>query len=123
MNTSTYTVIAYQYRDADNHKEQSHLIADGKITRQQAEAMQALLWQDDSFIPTQLGLGHLGTDLDGFPADGDHLWHEIDLDDIETGNGSPDVTGTPVGPITAFVNRFVAEGRKGWDDTATLDDL
>lgn len=116
MNASTYTVIPYLYRDADNNKQESALIADGKITRQQVEAMQALLWQDDSFLPCQLGLGHLGSTLDDFPSEQDHPWHEIDLDAVETGEGEAPVNGVHVGNVSAFVNEFVAQGRRGWTD-------
>lgn len=118
----TFTLIPYLYRDGDNYKSTGVLLADGAITETQVAAMRDVLDVDDRFIPAQLGLPHLGVGMIGFPDDSDHTWHELGVDEITTSTDARPSEVIEVGDITVFVDRFVAAGAQGWDDTKDIDD-
>lgn len=112
------TLIPVLYRDADGHEEIETYAADGAISDEQMAALRASLVDGDGFIPTQIGLDHLGHHLDQFPTESDHCWHAVLADRIEV-TESPAGHPTRVGDLTQFVDRFTSVGSEGWDASAS----
>lgn len=123
------TVLTYQYRDAANYKVAGEIHLAGIITEQQISRLRETLDNDEQFIPTQLGLQHLGIKgrehygWTSFPCEDDHVWHELFL----TGEGAIEVytMGQTDGcePVEEFVKRMEKANADGWDDTVDVRDL
>ena len=65
------TRVCYCYRDASNHKFWSEFILEGKFAREQ---IQEYLFDEEWFVPEQVGLNHL---LTAPWNKDDHILHEI----------------------------------------------
>lgn len=111
----TRTKVPVLYRDACNYKRDETYVLSGMFTDGHGARLRAALEAGACFIPTQVGLDHLGETFDtGFPTRDDHVWHEIDVDDIETVSGGGDVLMT-VGEFVALIEGAAAQG---WDELA-----
>ncbi|WP_394275215.1 hypothetical protein [Luteococcus sp.] len=110
------TTIPYMYRDAANYKQWGSIVVRGQLTDEHRVALQACLDEEQHFIPTQLGITHLGTvaDWPSFPCEDDHPWHELGLDDAEPMRiGS--FGGEPFGTVDEFVTAMTTAAQH-WDD-------
>lgn len=109
------TALPYMYRDASNYKQHGTIWLTGLITDEQREALKASLEVGECFIPAQVGLQHLGEDSEwNFPAEDDHCFHELLVDEIEItpNNPRPDIATETV---EEFVAKMTAIGADGWD--------
>ena len=104
------TRLTYLYRDASNYKQWNEVVVEGQID---AEALQALLWEGNFFIPQAVGLPPLqerfATDGYGFPNEDDHAWHEIE--GIEDTNDAP----TRKESAAELAERFQRAAQHGWE--------
>lgn len=74
------TLIDYTYRDASNNKVHDCVILDGRLSETQIEAMLGALFEDEKFIPGQVGLDDLQGRFDhgrAWEEQEDHVWHEL----------------------------------------------
>lgn len=118
MSICEVTVVPVTYRDASNYKTHRDFRFRGVISTPQRAALAAALEDGEFFIPTQVGLPHLGASgLVAFPSEDDHVFHELDLDEITV------TAGTANDTITEFVDRMTAANRDGWDVTAAMQAL
>lgn len=111
------TIVPYMYRDASNFKAFGDIIVAGAITDEQRAALKASLDVNDTFIPEQLHLEHLGWQEDtwtSFPASDDHVWHELLVDEIRVEENDHQ----PVFTVDDLVKWFVDAAVEGWDDTS-----
>lgn len=114
------TAIPVMYRDGHNYKKSRTLLFAGAITPEQTELLRASLDEGVYFIPTQVGLRHLGHAMESFPNDADHSWHELLLGDIEVTT----VTELPddLPDLNEFLSTMRGAAKEGWDEfTAALD--
>lgn len=105
----TNVAFSYRYRDASNGKSGGEIVFAGPLGERDVAFLRARLDEDHFFIPTQLGLEHLGLESNGFPDDDlDHVWHEFD--------GVTTTTAPADGPCSwrQFLARWDAIER--WDD-------
>lgn len=109
------------YRDGSNYKTYGHIEVDGELDEAQRERFAATL--DDnggkSFIPEQLGMGHLGhSGWSSFPSDDDHCWHEVQVDDIEAVGDSylGDNCMATYSSADELLAVFEKAAGDGWDD-------
>lgn len=112
------TAIPYLYRDAANYKQWGTIVVRGHLTDEHRARLSACLDGDFHFMPTQLGITHLGTvaGWPSFPCEDDHPWHELLLDEAEqTRPGLVDVE--PFGTADEFTTAM-ATAAQHWDDTA-----
>lgn len=117
------TRIPYMYRDASNYKQFGSLVVKGKPTSAQLEALRGCLVDEDKFIPTQIGLSHLGAmaDWPSWPCEDGHPWHELQLEQAEQTwlrGDCEEIFGTVDEFITAMTN-----ASQHWDDAVDLDEL
>ena len=113
-----FTLIPIQYRDAANYKMRAVVVAEGRVGHDALAVLRdALDGSDEHFVATQVGLPHLGAAMVEFPGDGDHVWHEMWIDEVEFVAVAP--TGPDalfVGPVADFVARMTAASKAGWAD-------
>jgi hypothetical protein len=119
-----FTVIPYVYRDASNYKEGDHIILEGILTEEQIKSIEGKLDDGENFIPADLNLGieELQERLMSFPSDDDHVWHELELNEIEV------VASVPDGSNTILCEDFVAAFDKiadcnSWDVAGCMERL
>jgi hypothetical protein len=67
------TKIEYMYRDGANYKVYRSLVVEGSVSDVQLRECM----DDESFIPSQVGLVDLQPELVAYPSDEDHVWHEL----------------------------------------------
>ena len=70
------THIQYMYRDASNYKahQQSDVIVEGELTWSE---FKPVLHMGEMFIPADLDLPELQSQLESYPSVDDHIWHEL----------------------------------------------
>lgn len=100
------TQIEYMYRDGSNYKQWDIIVLEGEITDNEKNQIKNALDTEQYFIPSQVGLkdlqermGDCGT---GYPTEDDHVWHELDIEDISLVNDKP----TETFDIHELVKRF-----------------
>jgi hypothetical protein len=83
----TLSRFTYRYRDANNFKIQGEFLLKGVLTLAQICEVKALLFEDEWFVPEQLGLPPLQVGLYHYsngPTDADHPLHEfVELSECE----------------------------------------
>lgn len=77
------TKISYMYRDASNYKQCEEVIFEGEITEAEKEVILNNRDEGLYFIPSQVGLDDLQSRMTGYPNSDDHVWHELNENDIE----------------------------------------
>lgn len=119
-----FTVIPYMYRDASNYKEGDHIILEGTLSDEQIKAIEAKLDEGENFIPADLNLGldELQDRLTSFPSEDDHVWHELQLNELEVVATVPD--GSNIIPSEDFVAAFekIADSNS-WDVAGCMERL
>jgi hypothetical protein len=85
------TLISYMYRDASNYKAHGEEVLQGTLTSEQKEAIIAKLEGGENFIPDQVGLEEVQEQLTSFPSEDDHVWHELNEDDITDTQQDPTI--------------------------------
>lgn len=124
MGADLYTLIPVSYRDASGWQQNATYVAEGAITNAELKALRGCVDGDGFFIPTQIGQEHLGFAMEQFPGEDDHIFHVMDVHDIEIVDTIPQHNRlVMVGPVDEFVHRMIAENASGWDDTVDVDDL
>jgi hypothetical protein len=101
------TAFEYLYRDAANWKEHFQVVFPGEITPEEEERLRQHLSDFKYFIAGDVGLPELQWEMEGFPTEDDHAWHEL---------GEVRLVDTPPTcdtSIHAFVEEFCAAE---WDE-------
>lgn len=80
------TRLTYSYRDASGYQQSEEIILTGECCFQQD--IQPYLYEQEFFIPDQVGLPNLQGRFEDFPNEDDHPWHSIGevslTDDVPT---------------------------------------
>lgn len=112
------TRIHYLYRDGSNYKQGHEVIVAGELSW---EDIQPHLDEGTHFIASQVGLENIQTMWEEkgftFPTEDDHVWCEIDEDDIDY---------TPLDPtveITAEELKAAFAAVQEWDVMGTMEEL
>ena len=110
------TRILYGYRDASNYKTypEEDVIVSGELAWADFEPV---LHMGEMFIPSEIGLPDLQSQLENFPTEDDHIWHE--LIDLEPTEKDPTVE-VAANEINA---RLQSIGDSGWDEAAAIKKL
>ena len=91
MNTSVH----YIYRDASNYKTTNRVVVSGALAPSEKAELLACLDTGENFIPGQVGLAELQSDLakwnGGEMTDDDHVWHELQEDGIADTDERPTI--------------------------------
>jgi len=106
------TKIAYMYRDGDNYKQYEEVVIPGEITDEDKALILSKRDEGQYFIPSQVGLNDLQERMCSPIGDSDHVWHELEEEDISHTHDDP----TPnhgFDNISELVERFKA--LKEWD--------
>lgn len=69
------TRLIYSYRDASGYQQSEEIILAGELSLQQD--LQPSLYEQEFFIPDQVGLPNLQGRFEDFPGEDDHPWHTI----------------------------------------------
>lgn len=106
-----HCVFEYLYRDASNYKVHSAVLLEGLYRDDHRAAIVSILNAGLYFIPQQIGLSPLQSELYAYssgPTEDDHAWHEfVGLYPAE----SSDVARlSQAGTVDEFVARFLAVG-------------
>ena len=90
------TKINYMYRDGSNYKQLETVVFEGEITDNEKTQIKEALEEGQYFIPSQVGLEDLqermGDRGAAFPTEDDHVWHELNIEDISLGDDEPTET-------------------------------
>ena len=105
---SQNTSISYLYRDASNYKVYESIIFVGPISDEDITLILGKLDHGVFFLPEQVGLPTLYGSFDQLCED-DHVWHELERDDIELTN-QPATTSSN---IISLVEKF--KSISDWD--------
>jgi hypothetical protein len=75
------TRVTYLYRDANNYKVYEEVILEGELSPEQIQEIKKKLFDENCFIPSQVGLHHLHSQLQEFDTrdwGDDHPIHELE---------------------------------------------
>ena len=117
------TQVDYMYRDASNYKRGRTEVLAGELSA--VEIAEILARREDSefFIPAQVGLEELQHELwdeydSGYPTTDDHVWHELQGEDIQLTEAAPTMKH-----LTAA--EWLAQWRavKEWDVAGAMERL
>lgn len=103
--STKFTAFNYLYRDASNYKVHDTVYLIGEFTPAQREAIKLTLDGNEFFIPAQVGLDSLQSQLESFPSADDHVWHELNFDEVEVLDTLPENTTAEL-TTTELANRF-----------------
>lgn len=113
--------VPVMYRDADNYKEFTTLYFSGVATDELKARLRAVLDSGEHYIPTQIGHEHLGTRMASWPdQQSDHVWHELDVDEIENTTGRDNLASESFEDFVALIEQNSAAG---WDVLAASKEL
>lgn len=113
------TKIMYMYRDEDNYKINSYVVLKGEMADLEKKALIKKLDEDRYFIPSQVGLTDLQESMSSPIGDRDHVWHELQDDDITLTDDDPCNTGYT--DVHGLVMAFLAV--KEWDVLKAMEDV
>jgi hypothetical protein len=116
MSKNMNTKIRYFYRDGANYKTypKGDVIVAGQLT--DAE-LRPHLREDNRFIPSDLGLPKLQSQLENYPNRDDHIWHEFV--EIEHTDELPTVEVT-ADEIRARLQQIA---KQGWNEMRAIEEL
>jgi hypothetical protein len=108
------THINYQYRDASNYKAypQSDIIIEGELTWSD---FKPALHMGEMFIPHDLDLPELQSQLENYPNQDDHIWHQ--LLDLELTDADP-TTNITADEIRQRLETFT---ETGWNESDAFE--
>jgi hypothetical protein len=114
------TKIPYFYRDASNYKASSEVIVSGVFTQEQKNIIQGKLDSGEFFIPTDVRMRALQNELISFPSEDDHVYHTLDVDELEVLDAIP-----PGCTLHCSADEFTARFKavKDWDVSAEVERL
>lgn len=116
------TKFCYTYRDGSNYKQFEEIVLPGEITEQQKDLILSKRDEGQYFIPSQVDLSDLQSKMIGFPSGDDHVWHELDTDDIFLTEETPtDWAVEKFGDISGLVRKFGE--LEGWNVTQAAKEL
>jgi hypothetical protein len=103
------TKIEYLYRDASNYKAfpEKDIVVEGELTWSDFEPV---LHMGEMFIPADLGLPELQSQLENYPNEDDHIWHQ--LLGLKENSDEPTVEVT-AGEIKQRLRQVESDG---WDE-------
>lgn len=112
------TQISYMYRDGSNYKQHADVVIAGTLTDEQKKDIIDALDDSEHFIPSQVGLQDLQSRMIGFPSGDDHVWHELQAEDIT------ETEKETTGDHSFSHVRLLAAKFKGiiWDVSKAMDD-
>ena len=101
LNSNMNTKIAYMYRDGSNYKQCDEVVFEGEITEVELRTILDNRDEGQFFIPSQVGMEDLQPRMLSYPSDADHVWHELNREDITLTSDAP--TGSNPVSIKDFV--------------------
>lgn len=117
-----FTRIPYLYRDADNYKAHGYIVLEGTLSAADLECIKTALEDGEYFIPgdlSEFSIEELQSKLTSFPSDSDHVYHELELDELEQVKTIEE--GTTTIPAAEFVRAFQRIGTgNGWNIVAAM---
>lgn len=120
-----FTVIPYLYRDASNYKAFKVIALDDVLSADDIAAIKSKLSDGEFFIPADLAglkLPELQDTLEDFPSEDDHVWHTLQLEQLEEAAEAPE--DAEVVSKTAFMAAFVKiKHPNDWDVSGCMDRL
>lgn len=119
-----YTRIPYRYVDEANYKAHGDIILDGLLSEADVEAIRSKLSDREYFIPADLNLGieEMQSQLSSFPSSWDHVYHILDLDDLEQERVVEE--GASTIPARDFVAAFTSIAHsEAWDEASAMERL
>lgn len=110
------TQIKYRYRDASNYKAypKDDIIVEGELTWSDFEPT---LHMGKIFLPSEIGLPDLQSQLENYPNEDDHIWHE--LIELESTQLDPTVEIT----ANEFKTRLNSIAENGWNESQAIEKL
>jgi hypothetical protein len=109
------TKISYRYRDAANYKESNTVILSGELAESEKKEILKRLDGGEYFIPSQVGLEDIQPQMEGFPSQDDHVFHE--LESVENTDDPPDTDMSAKTLLESF------RGVERWDISAAMEKL
>ena len=107
MNTAELTNFIYLYRDAGNFKVEGQLCLIGRLSTNQKDSFRSLLIDHEWFVPEQVGLQPLHSELFAYsngPTTADHALHEfVDFVPCELAVPAESIN---LKPINQLIKRF-----------------
>jgi hypothetical protein len=87
------TSFSYLYRDASNYKLFEAAILEGEMSEDDIALILSKRSEENLFLPSQVGLEPLQKRWDNLNDD-DHVWHELNADDVTTVDVPPTIKMT-----------------------------
>lgn len=120
-----FTVLPYLYRDSSNYKRGGKIFLEGLLSADNLDAIRAKLNDGEYFIPFDLkglDIAELQSLLPSFPSEDDHVWHELQIEAIETcgelAEGENSIS------VEEFLAAFAAiKHSNSWDVVGTFERL
>ncbi len=108
------TKIEYMYRDASNYKAypERDVIVEGELVEQDVRVH---LREVGKFIPHDIGLPELQSQLESYPSADDHIWHEFI--GLESTGDSPTVEVT----AEEIKVRLEEINENGWNESKAFE--
>lgn len=114
------TKISYMYRDADNYKQYAEVVIEGSISDEDKKLILNKRDEELYFIPSQVGLDDLQERMPSPIGDSDHIWHELQDEDINLTEDDPTINHT-FDNVKDLVDRFKEIDK--WDEESATKDL
>jgi hypothetical protein len=107
------TKIDYIYRDASNYKAYpgDDVIVSGELSESDIIPHTR---EDNRFIPADIDLPELQSQLEGYPGKDDHIWHELLSLELTEEKPTLKITGQEI------KNRLKKIAKTGWDENAAF---
>lgn len=118
-----FTLLPYHYRCASNFKQDSIIVLQGALSAKDIADIQARLNDHTGFIPGDLAgidVEELQPRSEDYPNEDDHVWHTLNLEDLQTVEAAPQGALTPIA-AERFMEAFrKIDGSHGWDVEAAV---
>lgn len=120
---ATITTVPVMYRDADNYKWRGHIELMGALSSADRKAILDTLEDGTDFIPTEVGLLHVGQQKneDGFGTDADHVFNTLLLDEAEEEQVSDFPSELPT--VEQFIAALQQASAHGWNTAQAMEEL
>jgi hypothetical protein len=115
MARSKNTMITYRYRDGGGNSTHRSVVVGGEMSAEEKAELISCL-DSEGFIPSQVGLEDLQSDLRKYDVDDDdfggldHVWHTLAIEEIEETSDKPTL---PLSAKKLVQNFRSAKGK--WD--------
>lgn len=102
------------YRDGSNYKTWRTVVLEGTITEEELKACFASECEGVEFIPSQVGLDDIQSELACYPSADDHVWHQFCS--AQPTDRKPDIKLTAAQLLKNFQAR-----KDNWDVVAAVE--